>query len=229
MYENIKFVHHHLGMGDHISCHGIVRYLCETNETIGLFVKPHNYENVKYMYNDLQNLILFQMDDYQAIKFIKDNEITDVIRIGLAVGGDSSKCKRQNLEEDFYLMADLSPELKTQKFFINRNYEREIELFNSLNLEKKEYIFVHDGNDGIKSTLKFIDNDSIIVKPTTHGLFDWMFVIENSKEIHCIDSSFICLIDCMDTKDIPLYNHRYVKNYPDDIKLFTNKKWQFIL
>ncbi len=230
MYKNIKFIHHHLGMGDHISCHGIVRHYCEITPEVGLFVKEHNFDNVQYMYNDIRNLQLFKMDDYQAINFLEENNIDNVLRVGLAVGGDSSKCKRQNFEEDFYLMAGVPIEFKTEKFFINRDKKKELEIFDMLDLKPHEYIFVHDGDNNTKdkTNLKFIRNDMKIVKPVGFGLFDWMHVIENAREIHCIDSSFLCLIDCMDTYEIELYNHRYIKNYPNDIKIFTNKNWNFL-
>lgn len=229
MYEDIKFIHHHTGMGDHISCHGIVRHYCEITDKVGVFVQPHNLENVKYMFNDIKNLFLFEMYDSQAFQFVSEHKITDIIRVGDAVGGNTSKCKRQNFEEDFYIMSDVPVKYKTEKFYINRDIEKEKELFNSLNLTKGEYIFVHDKDNSFEngSHLKFLPNNIRIVKPTSHGLFDWMYVIENAKEIHCINSSFICLIDCMDTGDVPLFNHRYVQKHPEYIKIFTTKNWTF--
>jgi hypothetical protein len=36
------------------------------------------------------------------------------------------------------------------------------------------------------------------------------------------------LIHCMNLENKLLYNHRYVRNYPEYIKLYTNKDWNFI-
>ena len=67
------------------------------------------------------------------------------------------------------------------------------------------------------------------ISPDTHMFFDWIYVIENAKEIHCMDSSYLCLIDCLNlNKDIELFNHRYIRGYPDFIKVATNKEWNFI-
>lgn len=229
MMQNTMYIYHHLGLGDHISCHGIVRHFCEIEESVGLFVKPHNYENVKYMFNDLSNLELITLDNDNDVNgFICINELKNVLRIGYFVGGDTSKCKWKNFEEDFYLMAGLPVEYKIEKFFINRNLDKELDIFNSLNLLKGEYIFIHDGNDSENFTsLKYIPQNTKFVKPISYGLFDWIYTIENSKEIHCIDSSFICLVDCLQTLDKPLYNHRYVKNYDERTKIYTNKNWTF--
>lgn len=212
------YIYHHLGLGDHISCHGIVRNCCEKYDRVNLFVKEHNYDNVKYMYNDIENLNLIIGNDDDVVKYIKDNNITNVKYIGFNLNS------YENLELQFYNMANTPIEYKRDKFFINRDLEREINIFNELELEKGNYIFLHKGDYNIKE--EYITDGLKIVEPNSYGLFDWMYVIENAKEIHCIDSSFICLIDNMVLdEDIKLFYHRYVRNYPEWIRLWTNKKW----
>lgn len=215
------YIYHHLGLGDHISCHGIVRHFCEINDKVFLFVKPQNLENVKRMFLDILNLEFIVGDDKFTEDYILKNNIKNLIRIGFTLN------QHENFELQFYNMSNIPIDYKWSKFYVKRDMNKEIELFNSLNLTKNNYIFLHDGGYKIKSEL--INNDYPIIRPDSHGLFDWMYVIENAKEIHCIDSSFICLVDCMDTGDIPLYNHRYVRNYPDYIRLYTNKSWNLII
>ncbi len=217
---NELFIYHHLGLGDHISCHGIVRHFCEIKDKVFLFVKENNYKNVKRMFSDIENLNFLIGDDSFALNYIKENKIGNLLKVGFNIN------EYENFEYQFYKMANLPIEYKQSKFFIKRDYETEINIFNSLELKSGEYVFLHDGGYKIKD--EFLPKNIRIVKPTDFGLFDWMYVIENAKEIHCIDSSFICLVDCMDTKQIPLYNHRYVRNYPDFIRLYTNKKWEMI-
>lgn len=216
----MKYIYHHLGLGDHISCHGIVRHFSEIEDKICLFIKPHNLDNVKRMFSDINNIDYIVGDDNFVNDYISKNKINNLIKVGFDLN------KTDNFEIQFYNMANLPIEFKYTKFHVERNYDKEIEIFNSLSLKKNEYIFVHDGGYEINETL--YPKDIQIVKPNGHGLFDWMYVIENAKEIHCIDSSFICLIDCMDLPNIPLNNHRYVRKYPDYIKLYTTKNWKFI-
>ena len=52
----MKYVYHHLGLGDHIICNGMVRYFKEIYGKIKVFCKPHNYKNVEYMYRDDDNI-----------------------------------------------------------------------------------------------------------------------------------------------------------------------------
>jgi len=213
------YLYHHLGLGDHISCHGIVRCYCEKYEKVNLFVKENNYKNVSYMYNDIKNINFLIGDDSYAQNYLIQNKIENVKIIGFNLLSNS-----KNLELQFYEMAGLPIESKWKKFYIKRDIEKEKKIFSLNGLEKGNYIFLHKGDYDIRE--EYISKGLKVVEPKDHGLFDWMYVIENAKEIHCIDSSFLCLIDCMDLKnEINLYNHRYVRDYPEWIKLWTNKKW----
>ncbi len=223
---NIKeeeiFIYHHLGLGDNISCHGIVRYHCENYRKVYIFCKEHNYRNVRYMYNDLNNLEIIVADDKDAISYIIKNRINNLLTIGF-----NKLNEKENFELQFYNMANLPIEYKYEKFFINRDLKKEKELFNSLNIKEGEYIFVHDGGYELKN--ETINQEEIIIKPNGGDFFDWIYVIEHAKQIHCIDSSFLCLVDVLDLDNkIKLFNHRYCRNYPDNIKLYTKKNWKFI-
>ena len=216
-YKEI-YLYHHLGLGDHISCHGIVRTYCELYDKVYLFVKPHYYDNIKYMYNDLSNLELIPKDDKEVNEFLIQNNILNVKKV-------STFNDFENFEYQFYKMANVPIEFKHSKFFINRDIQKEKEIFKKLGLKEKEYIFVHDGGYQLKEEL--INTELQIIKPDGFPIFDMMYIIENAKEIHCIDSCFICLVDCMELDpNIKLYNHRYIRQYPEYIKLYTDKKWE---
>jgi hypothetical protein len=218
MNNSDLYIYQHLGLGDHISCHGIVRYYCGIYKRVFIFVKEHNYKNVKYMFNDIKNIEYIIGDDNFAINYIKNSDLQNILYIGFNLNNTD------NLELQFYTMANLPINFKYDYFHINRNFEKEKLIFKNLDLKKGNYIFLHAGGYELKGEL--IPKDIRIVEPKNYGLFDWMYVIENAKEIHCIDSSFLCLIDCMKFEEpIKLVNHRYVRKYPDWIKLYTNKKW----
>lgn len=213
------YLYHHLGLGDHITCHGIVRHYCENYDWVNLFVKEQNYKNIVYMYNDIKNLnLLIVQDDSQVVKYINSNKIKNIKLIGFNLNN------YENLELQFYKMAETPISYKRDKFYINRDIEKEIKIFSELQIEKGKYAFLHKGTYAIRE--EYISEGLKIIEPNSHGFFDWMFVIENAKEIHCIDSSYACLIDNMELdNNINLYNHRYVRKYPNWIKLYGGKKW----
>ena len=59
------FIHHHLGLGDHIICNGIVRYVAKNYdfENISLVVKKSNVNNVRRMFSDLAQVSFFVVDE----------------------------------------------------------------------------------------------------------------------------------------------------------------------
>jgi len=198
---NSVYIYHHLGLGDHIIANGMVRTIAKQYEIVYLFCKPRNFKNVSFMYRDLDNLKIIVAEDNTVKNFIKFNPNNNYI-----IAGHNSFQKifdnpknKLHIDEIFYKLANVSFENKWDEFFIKRNLEREKELFNKLGLSvNEEYVFVHDKEDN--KIIKEIPNIKII-KPdnTDYLLFDFLYVIEHAKEIHCINSSFFCLIDCIKT------------------------------
>ena len=57
MKKNL-YIHHHLGLGDHFDCNGMVRYILEKTpfEEVRVFCKDINFSLVKEMYEDNKNI-----------------------------------------------------------------------------------------------------------------------------------------------------------------------------
>jgi hypothetical protein len=118
-------------------------------------------------------------------------------------------------DQIFYKMANVNFEDKWNRFYVERNCEAEKNVyFNELDLKKnEEYIFVHDDKDRPILKDKLPKNIKII-RPTRSdiSIFNFLYAIERAKEIHCIDSSFFNLIDCIKLRnDENLFFHKYVK------------------
>ena len=50
-YKFMIYIYHHLGLGDHIICNGLVRFLQKKHNQVSLFCYQHNIENVSFMYS----------------------------------------------------------------------------------------------------------------------------------------------------------------------------------
>jgi len=90
----------------------------------------------------------------------------------------------------------------------------------------QEFALIHDNSDYgsaaiIETSLKRID-----FKPrASYTIFDWLQVILNATEIHCIDSSLCCFVDLIpEAHDIPKYYHKTdkVPNQWDETLLENN-------
>jgi hypothetical protein len=211
----MKYIYHHLGLGDHIICNGMVRYYKEIYDKVTVFCKPHNYENVKYMYRDDEDIKVLSIgEDSDVNKYITSNKIeNDVIRIGFE---NLYKYPSTGFDESFYKIANIPFENRFSKFFFLRDEEKENETFNYVNPNNEEYIFVHGNVDRnkIRTDLKIIEN------PIKFGVFDILKIIENAKEVHIMESSIKCLVNSYVFEKPSFYYHQYVRGYDE----FLNSK-----
>lgn len=214
---NSIYIYHHLGLGDHILCNGLVRYFAELYERVYLFAKTHNLKNVSYMYRDLQNLKFIPMDNSEVNFFMKVSPNNNYLIIGHEELHKKLKTENKTFDEIFYEMANLPFEDKWDKFYFQRNLEKEKDVYyNKLKLkDREEYLFVHDDQKTgrlIKSA--YLSKKIKIINPADFkniGIFDFIYTIEKAREVHVMDSSFSCLIDTMKIQKENLFMHFYVR------------------
>jgi hypothetical protein len=122
------------------------------------------------------------------------------------------------------------------KFKVVRDLEREQRVFESFGLKKGEYVFVHESKDRgrlITSTMNLP-----VFNPDDHykdvpNMFDYLTIIQNAKEVHCITSSYAMLIELTEigdkhtnflhTLDIPGY-----LTIRESYLTYTDKLWTFV-
>lgn len=214
----MKYIYHHLGLGDHIICNGMVRLFHEKYKEIKLFCKKNNIENVNFMFSDLNNFELIPVNnDYDVIDYINKNNVhSNLIKIGF-----SEMSKHQpplTFDQAFYKIAEMDFSVRFDYFRVPRNYEMEDKVYNDLNPNNEPYIFIHDDKERgfqidknkINSKLKIIENN------TKYGLFDMLKIIENAEEIHLMQSSIKDLINSYVFTKPKIFLHLYVRNYDDD-------------
>jgi len=205
----IMYIYHHLGLGDHIICNGLVRSIINKNKKYKMFVKPHNLTSVSFMFRDLKNLSFIVGDDSFVRDFIIQNKLTTN---DLIIAGFNRHPNSKEFDDSFYLQNNLPFNYRWDKFYVKRDLEREKKLFDNYNVKEKEYVFIHDDHDrDIKIDESRIINKNLqIVKPNknlTDNIFDYCYLLENSAEIHFIDSSFRLLYDSLLPQKEMLFYH----------------------
>ena len=209
----MKYIYHHLGLGDHIICNGIVRHYQEIYGDVTVFCKPHYSTNVKYMYRDNEKIIVLPIgEDSDILNYINQNNInSDLIVVGFN-------------KPWFYNTVNLPFEYRFSKFKFERNNKKENEVYNELNPNNEPYIYVHDdkergfeiNRDKLKSDLKIIVNDKRFL------MFDMLKIIENATEVHSMQTGMKDLINSFNFKKPNFYLHWYVRacdDYYDSIGL----------
>lgn len=210
----MKYIYHHLGLGDHIICNGLVRSLVKETEQYTMFVKRHNLTSVSFMYKDLNNLTFLVGDDFYAKSYIKDNKIP---QSDLIIAGFFRHPRSKQFDDSFYLQNNLPFTYRWEKFKCDRDLIREKKLFDFFDVKEKNYIFIHDDIDrGYEIDERSIVNkDMQIIRPKknlTDNIFDYCYLMENSVESHFIDSSFKLTFDSYQLMKENIFYHINLKN-----------------
>jgi hypothetical protein len=185
-------IHTHLGLGDHFICNGLIREFISKNNYIKYHIacKKHNKKTVTQMYQDMENVEILSVESDLNLYEIPEAKLFPILRIG-----HENLDYNINFDESFYKQMDYDFSFKKTKFYINRNPQKEEECFESEVLSTP-YIFVHDSFSGGCLDLN-ISTSLNIVKPNNlnYTPIDYLKVIECAEEIHCVDSSFLNMID----------------------------------
>ena len=204
------YVYTHLGLGDHIICNGIVRYVAEQCKSVYVFCKKHTFNNVEYMYRDNCNIHVVPVgEDAEVVKFINKFNLHDkTIRIGFEY---LTIYPSERFDFSFYKALNLPFEYRFEKFFFTRDIKKEQKIAAELNPTQEDYIFIHGDLDRskIRNDLKIIEN------PEQYKIFDLLTLLENAKEIHLMESSLKCLINSFKMLKPKLYYHQYARQYPE--------------
>lgn len=242
----MKYIYHHLGLGDHIICNGLVRSIIQPDQQYSIFCKPQYLESIKFMYRDLSNLTVIPLDDYNPYtfqtgrndnnpieKFIRENNIEkDVLRIGFGYLKDWNN----RFDEKFYEQMQIPFRKRWEAFYVKRDIEAEQNLFKKLGLKEQQYIFLHDDfQRGYCINNQYIINKHLpVFTPDTNitkNIFDYLTIIKNAREIHCIDSCFRALVDTIKLNTNLLFFHNYARSTGSPMTIqswtqITNEKKQ---
>jgi hypothetical protein len=222
----MMYIYHHLGLGDHIICNSIVRDCAKNNDKIILFVKPHNYNNVKFMYRDLKNIEYIQGNDDYVYYFLRKIPKNNILRVGFE---KMNLVRDGKFDKSFYVSINKDFETRWSGFYLPRDVDSEIEIFKTFNVKEGEYVFVQEDEkrghvidyDLIRKDLPIVSSDQPI------DLFMLCYTIENASEVHLYESSIKCLIEGLEPKG-KLFYHSYVRNYPPELESTTKKEWIYL-
>ena len=242
----VKTILHHLGLGDQIMLNGMVRHFAETDNVV-IFAKRCHEESVRFMYRDIQDRV-----EIILLDTTNPNEIWSKVKgdvIPLATYGMDDKSWEFMTQgsgnvmsiwaHGVYIQAGINPKYMYSKFKVVRDKSREFTIKN------ENYIFVHD--DPERDRVIDLQTDKFVYKPHSKitdnkqeffqcdrpNIFDYITVIENADEVHCMNSSYNWMIELMNIGN-PQKNffhldvaHKYY--VPRTVKtVFSDEVWTFV-
>lgn len=210
----MKYIYTHLGLGDHIICNGLVRSLIKEDEQYSMFVKSHNKKTVEFMYRDLNNLSFIEGDDSFVNDFLRSNKVGPE---NIIVAGFYNHPQSTQFDDSFYLQNNLPFVNRWEKFKVDRNMEKEMELFSKFNVKENEYVFIHDDpSRGFRIDETHVVNKHLkFIRPVagfTDNVFDYCYLMQNSVESHFIDSSFRLIFDSLKLRNSNIFYHLRLTN-----------------
>ena len=221
------YIWHHMGMGDYFTCNGIVRHYASLYDKITLFYKHPYKKNVERLYGDLKHINFIDGGTYED-NLARIWEMTHPgVNLLKIIISNQQLSEKYSFDEQFYQKANIPIEYKWSKFHFERDIKKEKEVYyDILGLkDDEEYIFLHD-YPGIQT--KYIPDNIKIIKPTNQDIqiFDFLYTMEKSKEVHLMNSSFFGLADCIQLKHNNLFYHEYIRG--EGCMLFTKLNWQIL-
>ena len=201
-------LHHNMGLGDHILCNGMVYGIIEKYdvEQLYLMVKDVNLPTVNKLYEDSDIVIPVSVpyENYLQEQQFVANYRSDIPHLDIIYTGG----RESYFDNEFYNLAGIDLQARWDKFKMPTDDSASKEFFNKF-IKDKEYCLVHcQGSPrsydlDIKTDLPIYYVESGL----TETILDWADVIKNAKEIHCIDSSIIHLVDSLELSAEKLYYH----------------------
>lgn len=205
----------HLGLGDHLLCNGLVRHYAAMYDIVVLPVWAHNKASIDFMFRDLGKI------EARAIKHTKEiPDLIDGCDECLDLGFAREDFDAKVFDRSFYTQANVDFEKRWSDFKFTRDESIEAKC-------NVPFRFVHDDwGRGFQITRIKADDSCPIVRPhPLPNIFQFIWMLENADEIHCIDSSFLSLADSIPTKAKRLVYHRYARN---SIPPILKKAWDII-
>ena len=170
-------------------------------------------------------------------KISNDSREEDIYEFALSKNVKILRVGYQNVKDQpfnlaFYKQLGL-PYRYSQKYFsipsdINKEVLLKDHLINFYNVNPNSYSVIHNEYQfpGGKFDLKLIDEQNAIYVSKESDLFMNLFLyrslIESAQTIHCINSSFLHLVERVNTK-AKLYYHNLRKN-----NLHLSNKWTYV-
>jgi len=196
-----------MDLGDHFVHAGIINYYADRCNELHVPVKPHNYETVKTLFQENSHVIVFVLSENEEEDYIRRNNLGRINNYWPMFFTEINNCRTSLMwEEQCYLHYEVPFRARYDNFRLPRHIAESNDLFNRLT-SGKPYVLVHRITglhpDGLPINIplfrkmnNFSDLGIIEIKPgLTNNMMNFVKLIENAEEIHCVNSSFFCLVD----------------------------------
>ncbi len=213
---------YHLGLGDHIATAALVAYYARTHETVQIPCYDHNYDSVKSFFVNLPNVEIVKVkDDEDALAWGKDAEVT----IGMYDrDGSFQYADHEDFVQWFYRCAAGMKMCEKPRFCPLRIASKKVPQIQMALGPETDFQFIHDDR-GFSVDHKHLNQNLYQFRPSKADdtILRYAKLIHQAKEIHCIDSSFLHLVEALPTTG-KLFYHQYARPNSPSYR-YLKKEW----
>lgn len=231
------YVYHHLGMGDCFDLNAAVRILLEhyNLKRIYVFCKKRFGGIISYMYRDNPSIVVlpieagtYEQEVRSVVEIVgHDPNYLEIGHRNYQAHGGREKELGKACAELFYEQVGIPFEQRFTGWKFERDLAEEERVFNKLNPTGEDFIFVHhDPSRGFTipdekifdiygKPVKLVYNDM------SENPLHFFKILEESKQIHSMESSFKSLIEVLEMK-----KECYFHNFRPGASSFLGKTFQ---
>mgnify|MGYP003110505297 FL=1 len=218
--KDIVFVGH-LGLGDHIITQGIINLLAPKYKNIWIPVKQHNISSVAHMCRDLKNISYIPCStDEDLDHLVFSGDFKEILCVGHR---NPTWHQRDTVNFDKYFYRQINIDFNESYNWIPQD-GLECEKINKL-IPDEPFCFVHDDESrnykiNPNTNLKQIRNSV-----TADTIFDYLPLIRQATEIHCMDSCFALMIE---RAGIDCKKYMYSNLRTSEVLATYKNGWEFV-
>jgi hypothetical protein len=197
-----------MDLGDCFVHNGIVNYYADRCQQLHVPVQPKYYDTISCLYSEHPNIITVPMEVDQEEAYINCYKISRIINDWEMVFRDVNGYRTAILwDEQIYTHFELPFSMRYSNFRLPKYIPEQENLYNRL-YQNRPYILIHRSTgqhpDGLPIDVEKFRTDSglspevdviEVVPSITSNMLNYVRLIENAEEIHCVNSSFFCLVD----------------------------------
>ena len=202
-----------MSLGDSFVLCGMVNHYADRCNELHVPADPKFYKTIKTLYQDHPNICVVAMpqDWHSEDLYVERHQLSRILRIDLVHSIIKNFDITPMWDIQLYSNYELSFGLRYSNFRLPKHIEGSEELYNEL-CGGEPYILIHrysnDFPDGapinipaFRAAGNLPDYRVIEIRDgITDNMMQYVKLIENAQEIHCIPSSFHCLVDSVPTK-----------------------------
>ena len=232
-------------LGDYFASNGIVHYYADRCDELHLPLYHHIAETVTTLYKDWPNIKVLPMHpgDRGENQYVKEQGLSRIHRVPMHTSEINGTHSAINWDHQFYQFFELPFHMRYTNFRLPKDIPGSKELYDKLS-GGEPYIIVHRSGGNHIDLLQFnidIENfrkasglpDLKIIEITpdiTNDMMQFVDLIKNAQEIHCVPSSFFCLVDSIfdQTNAMLFYHDIRAETVMQVNSKWNNYKWRMV-